>query len=102
MDNLFPGGNAEFSDFVMNTISLLFTGHYSFSLSESNSNNILVYMESLINFINPLTCKKFTNDFYQYNFSKEVDYGGIKEHYLLPFLTIEKERIKNLRKKIKN
>ncbi len=95
MDNLFPGGKAAFSDFVMNTISPLFTGHYSFSFSESNSNNILVYMESLINFINPLTCKKFTNDFYQYNFSKVVDYGnGIKEHYLLPFLTIEKERIK--------
>ena len=30
MDNLFPCGKAEFSDFVMNTISPLFTIHLIF------------------------------------------------------------------------
>ena len=78
MDNLFPGGDAAFSDFVMNTISPLFTGHYSFSFSESNSNNILVYMESLINFINPLTCKKFTNDFINIISVKKLIMGELK------------------------
>ena len=105
MDNLFPGGKSAFSDFVLNTISPLFTGHFLHSFSESNSNKILINMECFINNTNPVTCKKYTNDIYQksYNFRKEVDYGnGIKEYYLLPFVTIEKERIKNIKKKLKN
>ena len=105
MDNLFPGGITAFSDFVLNTISPLFTGHFLHSFSESNSNKILINMECFINNTNPVTCKKYTNDNKQksYNFRKEVDYGnGIKEYYLLPFVTIEKERIKNIKKKLKN